>query len=105
MIQQGHLEMVKKLLRGGAAVYQAVKDGYSPLTVASKDGHLEVARELLKVGADPTLAADNGATALGVARHFGHTRIVQLLLEHTLLWQFTAHTSIVQGGRSVERDE
>ena len=29
--QQGHLEVVKELLRGGAAVNQAEKDGYSPL--------------------------------------------------------------------------
>ncbi|AGO11546.1 AaceriADL244Wp [[Ashbya] aceris (nom. inval.)] len=62
----GHLEVVKLLIRHGANVniqsYEMFKD--TPLIDASANGHLDVVRELLQHGADPTIVNAKGLTAI-----------------------------------------
>ena len=83
------MEVVRELLRGGASIDQADKDGATPLFIASMLGHLEVVRELLTAGADHTLAwiidDQRKETPLEAAHRNGHHRIVQLLEEYGAL--------------------
>ncbi|KAF2469630.1 ankyrin, partial [Lindgomyces ingoldianus] len=58
----GHLEVVKLLLKKGADVAGANKVGCKPLYPASNNGHLEVVRLLLENGADVARANKNGWT-------------------------------------------
>ena len=79
------MEVVRELLRGGANVDQAEKDGATPLFMASGLGHIEVVRKLLAAGADHTLTwiidDQRKETPLEAAHRNGHHRIVQLLEE------------------------
>ena len=49
--QNGHVEVVDKLLHHGATVDLQNKNGWSSLMVASQDGHVEVVDKLLHHGA------------------------------------------------------
>ncbi|CAI8036817.1 Ankyrin repeat domain-containing protein 29, partial [Geodia barretti] len=49
---KGHVEVVRLLLKAGAAVFIPDKDGASPLYVASHEGHTDVVDILVKAGAD-----------------------------------------------------
>ena len=86
---EGHVEVVRELLRGGASVDQADKNGGTPLYMASARGHVEVVHELLAAGADRTLAwiidDQRKETPLEAAHRNGHHRIVQLLEEYGAL--------------------
>lgn len=61
----GHLEIVKLLIRNGADVnmqsFKMFKD--TPLIDASANGHLDVVKYLLSHGADPTICNAKGLTA------------------------------------------
>ncbi|CAI8053430.1 Ankyrin repeat domain-containing protein 29, partial [Geodia barretti] len=49
--QNGHVEVVDKLLQHGATVDLQDKDGDSSLMAASQEGHVEVVDQLLQHGA------------------------------------------------------
>ena len=51
--EQGHGDVVRQLLEGGAAINQSKEDGATPLYAASEDGHRDVVDILLKHGAVP----------------------------------------------------
>ncbi|CAI8028798.1 Ankyrin repeat domain-containing protein 29, partial [Geodia barretti] len=57
---KGHVEVVRLLLKAGAAVFIPDKDGLSPLYVASQEGHSEVVDVLVKAGADVNQATTEG---------------------------------------------
>ena len=69
----GHIEVVRELIRAGANVH--ARDDYA-LRYASKYGHIEVVRELLRAGADVHACDDY---ALRWASYHGHIEVVQLL--------------------------
>ncbi|CAI8017368.1 Protein TANC2 [Geodia barretti] len=80
---RGHVEVVRLLLKAGAAVFIPDKDGLSPLYVASQEGHTEVVDVLVKAGADVNQATtkESCSVPLGAAAGKGHTETVQRLLE------------------------
>jgi ankyrin repeat protein len=49
--QEGHLVVVRELLKYGAGVNTAVIDGDTPLYIAIQKGRVEVVLDLLKYGA------------------------------------------------------
>ena len=63
----GHTEIVNVLIREGADVNKAHKDGCTPLYVASENGHTEIVNVLIKEGADVNKAHNDGWTPLYVA--------------------------------------
>jgi ankyrin repeat protein len=64
-VRQGHADVVKALVEGGADVNQVNPgDRSTPLTVATINGHFDIGAYLLEKGADPNLATDNGVTPL-----------------------------------------
>jgi predicted LPLAT superfamily acyltransferase len=81
-VQNGHVEVVRLLLSGGADVNQARTDtGTTLLFMAAQEGHVEVVRLLLSGGADVNQArTDTGATPLFMAAQNGHVEVVRLLL-------------------------
>ena len=56
--------MVRLLVEAGADKNQAMKDGATPLRIASQKGHAEVVRLLIEAGADKNQAMTDGATPL-----------------------------------------
>ncbi|CAI8029379.1 Ankyrin repeat domain-containing protein 29, partial [Geodia barretti] len=53
--QNGHVEVVDKLLQHGATVDLQKEDGWSSLMAASQNGHVEVVDKLLQHGASVDL--------------------------------------------------
>ena len=68
--REGHHDVVKTLLDGGADIDQVTAgDLSSPLLMATLNGHFDLAMWLLEQGADPNLQSDPGATPLYAAVH------------------------------------
>eukprot|EP01059_Diplonema_ambulator_P029392 TRINITY_DN487_c0_g1_i7.p1 TRINITY_DN487_c0_g1~~TRINITY_DN487_c0_g1_i7.p1 ORF type:complete len:200 (+),score=19.08 TRINITY_DN487_c0_g1_i7:269-868(+) len=76
----GHEGVVKELLAHGAKTETALKNGETPLWVASQNGHAGVVKELLAHGAKTEKTRKDGSTPLWVASHYGHAGVVKELL-------------------------
>jgi len=64
-VRQGHFDVVKALVDGGADVNQINPgDKSTPLAVATINGHFDIGKYLLDKGADPNLATENGVAPL-----------------------------------------
>lgn len=78
--EQGHIEIVKELIKAGADVnatcetYTSCND--TPLTIFSQNGNLDMVKALLKAGANVDLDK-----ALYGASKLGHTKIVEELIK------------------------
>ncbi len=79
---EGHLQIVRSLLRHGVGV--DVRDYMSdtPLQWASLRGHRDVVQCLLDHGADVDLQDGDHNTPLTLAAFYGHVDVVRVLLEH-----------------------
>lgn len=78
--QNGHVEIVRVLLDGGADTEIATSNAVTPLLVASSNGHAQVVKVLLKANANVEQVRSIGFTALLSASQFGHSAIVGMLL-------------------------
>jgi hypothetical protein len=74
----GDTEVVRSLLRTGAAVNLPSGSGWTALMRATNAGNIDCARILLETGADPNHRNDEGYTALGRCPR-GHTELNSLL--------------------------
>jgi ankyrin repeat protein len=64
-VREGHAEVARQLLRGGADLDQPTGGDHStPMLVAVINGQYDLARELLEMGADPNSASEDGVTPL-----------------------------------------
>ena len=61
--REGHLEVARVLLDGGADIDQVAGDGASPLTIAALNGQFDMAMLLIERGADPDLATHTDGIA------------------------------------------
>ncbi|XP_063407315.1 uncharacterized protein LOC134691048 isoform X2 [Mytilus trossulus] len=81
--ENGHLQLLKKLLYYGADVSLRKKSGDSPLSAACENGHTSVVRELL---AHSNVNKDDqnmkGYSPLYLACQNGHEKIVTILLQY-----------------------
>ena len=68
--------VVRELLKHGAKVESADKDGWTALHTAAHKGHVEDVRELLKHDAKAESANKNGWTPLYKAASEGHVEVV-----------------------------
>jgi ankyrin repeat protein len=80
--RQGHVGVVRWLLRKGAAINEADLADQTALLYACEEGRAPVVSLLLERGADPTIANYAGRTPLMVASCDGHLEVVRLLLGH-----------------------
>ena len=90
--QNGHIEIVKMLLKAGAHVNVEEDedamdveilnlDHHSALMMASYEGHTEIVKILLDAGAHVNTVANDGYdTAITLAYNRGHDKIVELLI-------------------------
>jgi hypothetical protein len=78
----GHASVCDVLLRNGAAVNQANKNGTTPLHIASQNGHASVCDLLLRNGAAVNQVDNAGRPPLHVASYNGHASVCDLLLSH-----------------------
>ena len=79
---QGHVEMVRVLLAGGAWVdpHEDYDTYETPLMVAAENGHLEIVKLLVEAGANPFYHVGVAQrTAESYARSNGHSDIVAYL--------------------------
>ncbi|KAF7267945.1 hypothetical protein GWI33_018888 [Rhynchophorus ferrugineus] len=77
---QGHVAIVRLLLRAGASVNVSDTDGDSCLHYAAFGNQAEIIDLLIKSGADLNASNRSGCTALHVAAHKHPARCTQLLL-------------------------
>ncbi|CAG8892972.1 unnamed protein product [Penicillium nalgiovense] len=82
---EGHVEVVRRLLRFGTIDINQQFGTCSALCVASKMGHLEITRLLLEHTTPPdiNLKTYMGDTALSLAAYRGHLAIINLLLKES----------------------
>uniref|UniRef100_A0A3P8URX4 Ankyrin 3 n=1 Tax=Cynoglossus semilaevis TaxID=244447 RepID=A0A3P8URX4_CYNSE len=121
--KEGHVEVVSELLKLGAAVDAATKDGFTPLAVALQQGHDQVVSLLLEndtkgkvrlpalhiaARKDDTKAAalllqndhnadvesKSGFTPLHIAAHYGNINVATLLLNRGAAVDFMARNDI-----------
>ncbi|KAJ6157279.1 hypothetical protein N7497_006164 [Penicillium chrysogenum] len=80
---EGHVEVVRRLLCVDTIDIDQQSSSGSPLCVASEMGHKEVTRLLLEHTTPPDINLKNymGDTALSLAAYRGHLAIINLLLE------------------------
>ncbi|CAI8045066.1 Kinase D-interacting substrate of 220 kDa [Geodia barretti] len=78
--QNGHVEVVDKLLQHGATVDLKEKNGWSSLMAASQEGHVEVVDKLLQHGATVDLQDKGDNTALTHACRGNDFTTVSILL-------------------------
>jgi hypothetical protein len=76
----GHLDVVKTLLRAGANKDSTDGAGHTPLQRACASGHIDVVEMLLRVGVDIEHRAGDGWTPLITSCKCGHWEIVKILL-------------------------
>ncbi len=83
--EKGFTEAAKILLDRGASVgaktSDGVKDGSTPLILASANGAADLVQELIKRGAHANESRKDGATGLALAAMNGHADVVELLLK------------------------
>lgn len=80
--QDGHINIVRFLLRNGADVNAMSKGGgATPLIVACTMGHIEIVKMLIEKGANVNLQKEGRRSALVQAAIGGHVEIVNILLE------------------------
>ncbi|AVP88191.1 Putative ankyrin repeat-containing protein [Candidatus Phycorickettsia trachydisci] len=79
--QEGHLDIVKKLLDYKANIEATNKGGWTPLLKAAQRGHCQVVQLLLNEGANIEAATQAGDTPLHYAAENGHTKTVECLLD------------------------
>lgn len=75
----GHLGIVKSLLKHKPWLDWRCCDSLTPLGTAAANGHRQIVEVLLAAGADPAVASAGGKTPLEAARAKGHTEIALLL--------------------------
>lgn len=75
----GHLEVVKTLLKRKPWLEWHCCDSLTPLGTAAANGHREIVEALLAAGADPTVKSAGGMSALEAARARGHGEIARML--------------------------
>jgi len=81
--QQGHLQILRSLVRAGADVNVTKNDEWaeSPLTVASQKGFVDIVDALLVGGARVDyIKSLSGISALHIAAHHGHHRVIRSLV-------------------------
>lgn len=75
----GHLDVVKALVRNKAQVDKADSFNTTPLMAAAAGGHLPVVELLLTSGANPKAKDKDGKDVLASAREGGNAEVVKLL--------------------------
>jgi hypothetical protein len=79
--QNGHLAIVKVLIKAGGNVNQAETTyGISPLYIASSRGNVDTVKVLIKAGGNVNQCAVDNASSLFAAAECGHGSIITLLL-------------------------
>lgn len=80
-LQNGNHEAIKQLIEEGINV-NLIRDGVTPLMIASSKGHTEIAETILQAGANINEKSDDGWTALHkAASDQEETAIVDLLMQ------------------------
>ncbi|KAJ8681326.1 hypothetical protein QAD02_017113 [Eretmocerus hayati] len=78
----GHLDVVKTLVKAGANVNHPTKTNSTPVRAACFDGRLDIVKYLTDHSADIHIANKQNNTCLMIAAYKGHLDIVSFLLEN-----------------------
>ena len=74
--------IVDLLLKAGADPNLQLKDGATPLYMASQSGYTDIVRLLIQANANPNLQLlSDGSSALHIASQRGHSDVVRILLD------------------------
>ncbi len=78
--REGHTDVIRMLLNGGAKVDRSGKGGQTPLIKAASEGRIDAVRTLLNNRAKVDRSGKDGGTALMVAAQEGHPDVIKTLL-------------------------
>lgn len=76
-----NMDMAQLFIENGADVSAADRDGWTPLHRALHRGHMDIAQLLIEKGADVNAATKDGRTPLHLTLIRGYTEVAQLLIE------------------------
>ena len=79
--ENGHLEIVKLLIKSKAQINQNCVNGWAPIHIAAAKGHFEVVKYLVENGARIDVENENGETPLFLAIKYQRQTIVDYLTE------------------------
>ena len=79
-VAAGDIELVKRIVSGGADVNVKTKNGYTPLHCAVHEGNIEIIKFLISHGADVNVKDEDGDTPLDLAAHENNNEIAKLLI-------------------------
>jgi ankyrin repeat protein len=79
--EEGHLDLVQRILEAGADPDAKCEEGFTVLMWAVARGHVEVVQVLLEAGANPDVRSEKGRTAAEIAAQEGYDEIAGILRE------------------------
>jgi ankyrin repeat protein len=79
-VQEGHLNIIKILVKNGANPFELDSQGMTLLDVACGEGYINIVKFLIKYGLDVNAISDGGF-ALQKACAYGHIEIVKELIK------------------------
>ena len=77
--ENGEVDIVRKLLEGGAQVDAKLPSGETALILAAKEGQLEIVKLLVKYGANVNAAVNGPHTGLATVLTYGYIRATNSL--------------------------
>ena len=77
----GHIEIIREILRGGCPIDINDKFGHTPLHVAAANGQTKVVVELIANGAAKDISVEGIGTPLHLAAESGHFETAKVLLD------------------------
>lgn len=80
--QNGHIEVVRKLMEYKANIEAVTNEGHTALFAAAHKGYANIVRVFLDYKSNPNKVSSNGYKPIHSASHQGHVEVVKLLCKY-----------------------
>jgi ankyrin repeat protein len=80
--QRNNAKTIRNIIKHGAEVNIANKNGDTSVYIAAEEGHLAVVRALIELGADVNIPGNDGITPVFIAAQERHMAVVKVLVQN-----------------------